>query len=134
MYTKELTYVDFNGETRTEIVRFNLTEAEITELNFEYEGGLDGIINEITKTKDNKKLIELFKTLLIKSYGVKSEDGRKFMKSQAIKEDFEFSPLYPKMFMLLATDDEEAAKFINEITPNVEGKADIIKSAKEKMQ
>lgn len=111
------TYVDFDGVTRTEDFYFNLTLAEISEMQLTTEGGLDTYINRIVDAKDNKSIILLFKDLVLKSYGKKSDDGRRFIKNDEVREEFSQTQVYSDIFMELATNEEAATKFINGITP-----------------
>lgn len=113
MYKKDITYNDFNGVTRTESHYFNLMESEIAEMELETIGGLEQLINKIINTNNTKELVELFKKVIKKSYGVKSADGRKFEKSEEIFKEFEQTNAYSKLFMELATDADAASNFIN---------------------
>lgn len=117
MYKKTIKYTDFNDVDRSEDFYFNFTKAELTQMNLEYDGGMEAYINRITNTQDTKELIKLFKELILKSVGIKSDDGKKFVKSDAIRADFEATNAYSEYFMLLATNSDEAAKFINGIMP-----------------
>lgn len=120
MYAKKITYTDYNGNERTEELHFNLTKPEVIELQLSTEGGLDKFINKVVEAKDMKNLIALFKQLIQMSYGEKSEDGRRFVKSQEITDNFMQTGAYSELFMLLATNDEEAAKFFNGIMPKMD--------------
>lgn len=117
MLKKTITYVDFNGEERTEDLYFNLTKAELTEMELEETGGLSEVINRIIQTKDTPELIKLFKSIILKAYGEKSADGRRFIKSKEISEAFSQTQAYSDMFMEFATDDNAAANFINSVVP-----------------
>ena len=117
MLKKTITYVDFNGEERTEDLYFNLTKAELTEMELEETGGLSEVINRIIQAKDTPELIKLFKSIILKAYGEKSADGRRFIKSKEISEAFSQTQAYSDMFMEFATDDNAAANFINSVVP-----------------
>lgn len=116
MYKKKITYENFDGEEVTETFYFNLTKAEIAEMDIN-NNGLSDYIQKIIDAKSKKELISLFKELLIRSYGIKSEDGREFRKNAAIKERFVSTQAYSDLFMELATNEEEAKKFIEGIMP-----------------
>lgn len=116
MYKKKITYENFDGEEVTETFYFNLTKAEIAEMDIN-NNGLSDYIQKIIDAKSKKELISLFKELLVRSYGVKSEDGREFRKNAAIKERFLATQAYSDLFMELATNEEEAKKFIEGIMP-----------------
>lgn len=118
MLKKTITYEDFNGVERTEDFYFNLTEAECVEWQLGTEGGLVEMIEKIVAAKDSKALIEIFKDLVLKAYGEKSADGRRFMKTAEIREAFSQTNAYSIIFMELAKDDIAANEFIKGIIPN----------------
>lgn len=117
MLKESRTYVDYNGVERTEDFYFNLTKAELAEMELSSDGGFENLLNKIIKAKDNKKVVETFKSILLKSYGEKSEDGRRFIKSEELSKAFSETPVYSDMFIELATDEKKAAKFIDGIMP-----------------
>lgn len=118
MLKKEITYTNpFNGESETETFYFNLTQAEILELEVNIEGGLEGAIEHIQATQNGKDIIELFKTILKKAYGKRSPDGKRFIKSPQDFGEFEASEAYSALFMELVTQADAAANFINGIVP-----------------
>lgn len=129
MYKKTVTYTDFNGVERTEDFYFNLTNQELTEMELEVEGGLTSILDKIIKAQNVPDLVKYFKIILKKAYGVKSEDGRKFMKNEAIWEDFESTQAFSDIYMEFAMDDEAASAFVNGIMPP-EGKEAIAEAQK----
>lgn len=118
MLKKTITYKNYNDEEITEDFYFNLTKAELIEMELTTAGGLAERIDQITKAKDVSEIIKIFKDLLLKSYGKKSPDGRRFIKSDELREEFSQTEAYSEMFMLLGTDAEAAAEFINKITPD----------------
>ena len=121
MLKKTITYTDFNGDKKTEDFYFNLTKAEIMELEMSVKGGLTELIKQIINTEDNPKLISLFKKLILMSYGVKSVDGKRFMKKNPeggkYSDEFEETEAYSELFMELASDSDAAVKFVNGIIP-----------------
>lgn len=118
MYTITKTYTDFNGVERTETAHFHLSKAEILEMELGTAGGAGEKLQKIVDSKDLPGLIEQFKFWLLKSYGVKSDDGKRFIKNKELTEAFEQTPLYSEIFMELATDDVAASKFIKGIMPS----------------
>lgn len=122
MLKKTVTYTDYNGSERTEDFYFNLTKAEIMEMELTTVGGLSAMIEKIVAAKDGPTIIKTFKDLVLKAYGEKSADGRRFIKSPEIAEAFAQTEAYSQIFMELATDDEAAAKFVNGIIPEIESK------------
>lgn len=117
MYVKEITYTDYNGTERTEKFYFNLSIAELTEMELSTAGGLAESIKRIVDAKDAPSLVKIFKDLIFRSYGEKDPDGRRFIKSEELSKAFSQTEAYSNLFMLLATDSDEAAKFINGIIP-----------------
>lgn len=117
MLKKTITYNDYNGVTRTEDFYFNLTKAEIMEMELTTVGGLSGMIEKIVATQDAPSIIKIFKELVLKAYGEKSPDGKRFIKSQEISTAFEQTEAYSILFMELATDSDAAAAFVNGIIP-----------------
>lgn len=124
MLKKTITYEDFNGVERTEDFFFNLTEAELMEMEMSTVGGFTEMVQKIVKAQDAPALINIFKKLILKAYGEKSADGKRFVKSDEIAEGFAQTNAYSKLFMELATDDKAAADFINSVVP-----ADLAKRA-----
>lgn len=117
MYQKEITYTDFRGNKRTETFFFNLTKAELTNMYNSVSGGLQQKLEEIISKKDIPKIMENFELILDKSYGVISPDGRRFMKTPEILQEFKETQAYSEFYMTLITDEAEAAAFVNGILP-----------------
>lgn len=117
MFKKTITYKDYNDEERTEDFYFNLSRAEVTEMELSTEGGLGATIERITKAKDVPAIVGIFKDLILRSYGQKSPDGKRFIKSKALSEEFSQTEAYSVLFMELATDSNMASAFINGILP-----------------
>lgn len=117
MLKKTITYTDFNDVERTEDFYFNLTKAEVMEMEMSTTGGLAEMIQRIVAAQDAPAIIKIFKDLLLKAYGEKSPDGKRFVKSQELRDAFEQTEAYSILFMELATDDKKAAEFINGIVP-----------------
>lgn len=112
-------YVDFDGVEREEDFYFNFTKAELLQMELSVKGGFHAYIEQIVKAKNETELIRLFKELLEKSYGVKSPDGRRFIKNAEVLEDFKQTEAYSDLFLELATDADKASKFVNGIFPAV---------------
>lgn len=112
------TYTDYNGNERTEDFYFNLSKAELTEMQLSEAGGMTAFIQKIVNTQDTKQIIALFKELILKSYGEKSLDGKRFIKSKELSDAFAQTEAYSDLFMELATDSKAAADFVNGIIPS----------------
>lgn len=112
------TYTDFDGNTRTEDFQFNLTEQECIDLQISSSGGIDKKVRKIIQAQNQKEIVETIKQIIDASYGEKSLDGKHFRKSPEILADFKSTPAYSQIFMKLATNDEEAAKFVVGVVPS----------------
>lgn len=130
MLKKTITYTDYNGTERKEDFYFNLTEAEIMEMEMGTTGGLAEMINRIVAAQDAPAILRLFKDLVLKAYGVKSADGKQFIKSDELATAFSQTEAYSILFMELATDADAASKFINGIVPNDVAQRAALQSAK----
>jgi len=124
MLKKTISYTDYDGNERTEDFYFNLSTAECTELELSFDGGLSKMIEQIVASQDNKRIVEIFKDLILKAYGEKSPDGRRFIKTSEIRDGFSQTEAYSTLFMELATDADAAAVFVNGITPTVKSVPD----------
>lgn len=117
MLKKTMTYEDYNGVERTEDFYFNLSKAELMEMEMGVSGGYAEMIQKIVSAQDAPEIIKIFKDLILKSYGVKSPDGKRFEKSEALSAAFSQTEAYSMLFMELASDADAAAKFVNGIMP-----------------
>ena len=117
MLKETMTYTDFNGIERTEDFYFNLTEAEVMEMELSTTGGMAEMIQKIVAANDTPSILKIFKDLVLKAYGVKSPDGKQHIKNDKVREEFAQSQAYSDLFMRLATDADAAAKFVNGIMP-----------------
>lgn len=123
MLKKTITYTDYNEITHTETYYFNLSKAECMEMEMSTSGGLTEMINKIIETQDVPAIIKIFKDLILKAYGVKSPDGKRFIKSEELSTAFAQTDAYSVLFMELATNAEEAAAFVNGIMPSIDKKS-----------
>lgn len=117
MIKKQITYTDYDGNERTESFWFALNQAELLEMNLEKNGGLSNMITRITETNDFAELSRILKDLIRRSYGVKSDDGKRFVKSPAMTEEFMQTEAYSEMFTELVTDAGATSEFIQGIIP-----------------
>lgn len=117
MIKKTVTYKDLNGKERTETFYFHYFESEIMDMEMSEEGGLAERIQRIIDAKDQASLLKVIKKFVIDAYGIKSDDGRRFNKSQEVKDAFVECPAYSKIYMELLTNDELAAEFVNKVVP-----------------
>lgn len=120
MLKQTITYTDYNGVERTEDFYFNLTQAEVLEMEMGTTGGLTEMINKVSAAKDAPAIIKVFKNLILQAYGEKSPDGRRFVKSEDISNAFAQMEAYSILFMKLATDADAASKFVAGVIPSSE--------------
>ena len=118
MITKTIKYTDYNGRELEEKFMFNLSKAELMEMEMGTTGGLAEMIQKIVEAQDAPSIIKVFKKLILKSYGQKSADGKRFIKSEELSEAFSQTEAYSQLFMELATDAEKAAEFVKGIVPS----------------
>ena len=117
MYKKTMKFVDFDGNERTEDFYFNLTEAEVIEMENSVSGGLINMMERIVAAQDHDRIVQTFKELILKSYGVKTPDGRGFDKSPEVVKAFAQTQAYSDLFMELSRDSKAAAEFFNHVIP-----------------
>lgn len=116
--TKTVTYTDYNGVERTEKFYFNLTQAELLDMELSASGGLEKELRAIIDADDKRALINKVKEFMLKAYGVKSEDGKRLVKNDEVREAFVQSEAYSKILMELLTDEKACAAFFNAIVPS----------------
>jgi hypothetical protein len=117
MLKREIKYEDFDGNEVSDTYYFNMTRTEWLEFNAEYEGGLEAVFKRVVDTKDMKQMITILKNFILTSYGIKSEDGKRFIKNDKVREEFTQTPAYDVLFMDFATNDNAALDFIKGIIP-----------------
>lgn len=117
MLKETISYTDYNGTERKEDFYFNLNEAEIMEMELSTNGGLTEMIRRIVDSQDSSAIVKIFKGIILKAYGKKSLDGKRFEKSEELSQEFSQTEAYSKLFMRLSTDAEAAARFMNGIVP-----------------
>ena len=115
MLAKTVTYMDYNGVERKETFYFNLTEAELTEMQMSEYGGLTNMLQKIIDSQDSKAIMREFKKLILLAYGVKSDDGKRFIKNDQVREEFSQTEAFSEIYMELLTDSDAAAAFVNGI-------------------
>lgn len=114
MVTRTIKYTDYNGIEKEKKLYFNLTQTELRKLELNTTGGLQTTVREIVASRDNRRIYELFETIIHASYGIKSDDGERFMKSPQILEEFTQSAVYDE-FMVYLFDAKVSADFVAEL-------------------
>ena len=117
MIVRTMTYTDYNGETRTEKFYFNLTAAEIAKLNFSKKNGLEETIRRCIKEGDTGQMVSLLEEIVLLAYGERSEDGKRFIKSEELSRAFSQTPAYSDLFMSFFMDENAATSFLDELIP-----------------
>lgn len=117
MLKKTISFEDYDGLQRSEDFYFNLTKAELIRMNFMAPGGMDNRLKKIVQERDNRKILAAIEEFIAMSYGEKSEDGRRFVKSDAIVEQFKATPAYSELLMELLSSEDAFAAFINGVVP-----------------
>ena len=121
MYAKKIKFTDFNGKEREQTFYFNLTKAELAEMHLSKEGGLKEYVERIVESQKTSEIAEVFKKLILKAYGEKSDDGMCFIKHDSrgnLADMFEQTEAYSELFMELATNDKAAIEFLTRILPS----------------
>lgn len=118
MLKKTITYTDYDGNERTEDFYFNLSKAELADMNYSVSGGLSEMIKRIVNAQDLPELVKLFKEIILKAYGVKSPDGRRFVKDEELTKEFTQTEAFSDLYMELSTNTDAAIEFINKVIPS----------------
>ena len=111
MYRRPITFTDYDGNQVTENFEFNLSKAELVEM--------EAMIQRITKERDGKAIVSVIKDIILRSYGERSLDGRRFVKNDDMREKFSQTDAYSELFMELAMNPDKTAEFINNIIPKI---------------
>ena len=117
MHRRTITYVDYDGNSRTEEFLFHLNKAELAKMELSVKGGYTSYIQRVINAQDQPALLSAFEDIVTKSYGIKTPDGRGFVKKQEYLDEFMATEAYSQLFMDLITDTEAFVKFVNEIIP-----------------
>lgn len=117
MLKKTITYEDYNGNTRKEDFLFNLTKTELMKWDLKTPGGLAAKLERITQKFDVPELTSFIEALIDNSYGIKSDDGVRFIKDEKLSTMFRQTEAYDQLFVELLSDEKKTAAFINGILP-----------------
>lgn len=118
MLKQTIEYTDYDGYKVIEELHFNLNKAELMEMQLSTQGGLAEHLQKIVNDNDQQQIMAVFKNIILKAYGKKSEDGKRFIKSKELTEEFVQSEAYSELFMKLISDEQAATNFMNGIIPN----------------
>lgn len=117
MIKQDITYTNFEGEQETETLYFHLNKVELMEMQVSEKRGLAQYITDIQKAENNKEIFRLFKEIVLRAYGERSEDGKKFIKNERLREEFEGCLAYEELMVKIVTETDFAVKFVNGIMP-----------------
>lgn len=117
MLKKSIKYTDYNGVERVEDFYFNLSKAEVAEMELSVDGGMSAMLENIVKSNNNKEIVGMFKEIILKAYGEKSEDGKRFVKNKELTEGFAQTEAFSELFVELALNEDKAAEFVKGILP-----------------
>ncbi len=119
MVRKTITYTDYDGNQRTEELMFNLSRAELIEMEVSESGGMEKMLKRIVAEQDTKKIMSIIKAIILKSYGKKSDDGRRFIKSEEMSNEFAQTEAYSELLFELLQSEDAAAKFMNGLVDGI---------------
>ena len=125
MLKKTITYVDYEGTTRTEDFYFNLTKTEVIKMENSEVGGLTKLLGKIVQAEDQPNIIKYFDIFVASAYGEKSADGRRFIKNKELSEAFFQTPAYDILFQEITTNAKAAVEFVNAIVPQSDDDAPV---------
>lgn len=130
MLKREITYETFDGDQVTEVFYFNLTKTELVELQTSVEGGMEKLLQSIVESQDTKKMLEQFKNIVLRAYGERSEDGKRFIKNEKLQEEFSQTAAYDALMSEFFTDEEALITFVRGVMPTGLGDqvAEVMKS------
>ena len=117
MLKKTISYVDFNGEPVNEDMYFNLNKIELMEMSVDPDfANLEDALSDINMS------FRVAKEIVLRAYGKKSEDGKRFIKSDELRKEFEQSEAFSEFMFALATDENLANDFFGLLIPNIDVK------------
>lgn len=117
MLRKSVNYTDFDGNNRTEVLYFNISKPELLDYLADKGDNFESYVRKLTETSNLKGIMDLFKEIVVISYGEKSEDGRRFIKSEQMSKEFMQTEAYNTLFEELIADPKNAIAFIKGVIP-----------------
>lgn len=117
MYKKTITYTDYNDVEQTEDFYFNLSKAELMKIQIQNNGTLQAKLERLMNTRETSEIAQIFQDIIDMSYGIKSDDGKRFIKNQEVLDAFKQSEAYSELYVELTTNTDAAVEFITGIIP-----------------
>lgn len=118
MFSRDFEYTGYDGQPKKDTYWFNLTEAELYEIDLSSIRGFTGEMTKLLKEERTKEIVDAFKSIILGAVGSVSADGRKFIKNEEIKEDFYRSKAYSQLFVELVSSGEKLAEFLRAAIPD----------------
>lgn len=133
MHVVHLTFEDFNGNTQTRDLHFHLSKTDLIKLAAAMdsdsrkdladrltqrakEDAKNGVTTDLSAT-EIVGIADMLDIIIMAAYGIKSEDGMRFDKSDEIREAFKASPMYSELFMSITQDQQSLNNFMNQVLP-----------------
>jgi hypothetical protein len=126
MFKHTVAYTDFNGTERKEDLYFHLSLPEVTRIEAEIGKPLNEYIQELTANQNMKDLLEFLEKMILNSYGQKTSDGKSFVKTKGLRDEFEYSQAYAEVFEQLLTNTDLARKFGEGVADNGKNKKNTV--------
>lgn len=117
MLKREIKFEDYNGEQSSVICYFNISKPEIIQLEVEFEEGFSNLLQRIVETRNSKELVKRFREVILLAYGIKSDDGKRFIKSDELRTEFSQTAAFEALYMELLSNEDAAADFITAVLP-----------------
>ncbi len=117
MIKKTVSFVDFNGTERSDDFYFNLTIDELIEMELSPNESLKDYLNRVIQSSDGMEIYKVFKKIVLASYGKKSDDGLRFIKSDEVRDEFSQTNAFSELLFEFMKDAESASEFINSLIP-----------------
>lgn len=116
MLKRPIKYTDFNGKEVIEDFYFNLTQTELIELGLNETDTLTKAVASF-EAGNASGVVNEFKKIILAAYGVKSPDGRRFIKTAELREEFSQTAAYSALFMDIAIRDGAVDEFLQGVFP-----------------
>ena len=117
MIKKNITYIDFDGEERTDAFYFNLSKAELMDIELDYNGNMSAAMNIMLEKRDMKGVLGLLSKLVRKAYGEKSGDGKRFLKNKELEDGFATTDAFSNLLIELVNDEKKLEAFVTGVIP-----------------
>lgn len=114
MFSKTIKYTNFADEPCIQDFYFHIGKAELIELGV---SDMYGRLQRIKNTNSSPEILKEVRELVRLAAGVRSDDGKRFIKDDEAKSALFDSNAYDELLFELATDAESASEFVNKLFP-----------------